>query len=392
MTSEGVATLRSRSQCRGCHSDQLELFVDLGPIPLAGGFATADQLAGVEKFLLRVHRCAECNLVQILDIVPPDVLFRHYLYESSTTQTLRQHFAETAHLIASRLDHQAGDLVVEIGCNDGVLLEPLAREGFSVLGVDPARNVTDKARARGLEVMDEYFTHDSAARIRGQRGPAKAIIGNNVLAHIDDMDDVLDGVRTLLADGGWLIFEVHYVGDLIELNQFDTIYHEHLCYYSVGSLRVMLGRFGLHIVRVEHIPIHSGSIRVWARVSADPADIDESVERYVARESELRYSGFGDTAERCRDDLLSILTAERAAGKEIVGYGAPGRGTTLLNYCGIDRSVLTYVTDESSLRQGRFVPGVDIPIVSPDRLRQEQPDFALLLAWNYEGEVLRKES
>lgn len=386
------AALRPRSDCRGCGSSLLDLFVDLGQVPLAGGFVLEHELRSVQRFPLRVYHCLECDLVQVVDVVSPDQLFRHYLYQSSTTETLRAHFAEQAHAIAAHFDNYPTDLVVEIGCNDGVLLAPLAERGFRVLGVDPARNVTDIARGRGFEVLDEYFTRESAENIRTEYGPASAVVANNVLAHIDDMDSVLDGVRTLLRRDGILVFEVHYLGDLIRLNQFDTIYHEHLCYYSVRSLARMLDRFGFEIVCVEPIPIHSGSIRVWARAHPRPGDRDESVARYLHAEEGLDYANFGGVVERCRYDIRATLDLNTANGERVVGYGAPGRGTILLNYCGIDRKMLPYVTDESSLRQGRFIPGVDIPIVAPDRLRAEKPEYALLLAWNYEAEVLRKES
>lgn len=385
-----------RNDCRGCRSTDVIKFLDLGLMPKAGSFLTEEQVSTEPKYQLDVYVCRRCSLVQILDIIPQEVLFTNYQYLSSITRTLREHFSEYAKEIHKRFLGK-DSLVVEIGSNDGVLLQPFNALGISAIGVEPATNVAEIAKKKGLSVINKFFNREVAMEIRSNYGRAKVICANNVFAHIDDLDEVLLGLRDLLEDNGVFVFEVHYLLDLLEKYQYDTIYHEHLCYYSLTALSHLLERFGMVIFDVKRISTHSGSIRVYAKTKFNNSyPVHEIVRRMIEEEKEVvydlnKYFIFAESLKQKRWQLCELLWAIKKVGKKIVGYGAAGRGTILINYCNIGKDLLDYVVDESPTRRGFLMPGKHIPIVGPERIKVDMPDYILLLAWSYENEVVSKE-
>jgi SAM-dependent methyltransferase len=359
-------------------------------MPLAGGFLTRDELAQQAAFPLRLARCEDCTLMQILDVVPPADIFTQYSYISSTTRTLIDHFAEMGREIVAA-ERAAGRLVVEFGCNDGILVRPMREAGARVVGVDPSDVALQAGRDGGWPLLQTYFDETAAARVRAEHGQARIVTGNNVFAHVDDLHAIVRGVTTLLEDDGVFIFEVQYQGDLLTLVQYDTVYHEHTCYHSLTALARLLAAHQLRIVDVKRIPIHAGSIRVTAAregTGRQPAPI---VAEMLGAERGWNVDRFGEQVEARRQSLRRLVTDLRRAGRRVVGYGAAGRSTILLNFCGLGPDLVEYVLDMSPLRSGRYVPGVSIPIVPPEAFHANPPDYAIMTAWNYEPEIVRKE-
>jgi predicted TPR repeat methyltransferase len=387
-----------RTNCRGCGSSRLSSFLDYGTLPLAGDFILARQLGQESVLPLDLAVCEDCTLVQVPNVVSAERLFTDYRYLSSVTRTLIGHFQNYASLIRRDLLPRSDGLVVEFGCNDGVLLSPLQELGVRAVGVDAAPNVVEIAQSRGLDVRHGFFGRATADEIRSEHGPAAVITASNVFAHIDDLDEVLLGVDRLLDRNGVFVVEVHYVIDLLETFQFDTVYHEHLCYYSIHALTRLLERFGLAIVGVQHLPMHGGAIRVFSQRQTEAClQPGELPERYLERERNYAvnaaetYFEFGDRVRACRQDLRAFLRERSSQGHTMCAYGAAGRATTLLNYCGFDTSLLRYVVDESPSRIGRYVPGVHIPIVDRDYFATHPVQDCLITAWNYRDEIIAKE-
>ena len=380
----------TRTTCRTCGSGRLDLLVDYGDMPLAGGFLRSDELDRQAAFPLRLARCADCTLMQILDVVPAVEIFTQYSYVSSTTQTLIDHFAEMGRELVTD-EGAAGKLVVEFGCNDGVLMRPLIEAGARAVGVDPSDVALRASRQDGWPLVQAYFTPQSAAEVKARYGPARIVSGNNVCAHVDDLHEIVRGVTTLLADDGVFVFEVQYQGDLLALVQFDTVYHEHTCYHSLTSLARLLSMHDLKIVNVRRIPIHAGSIRVTATQTSSARSAQPHVQEMIDAERTWRADLFAQQVETRRVTLRTLVRDLRRAGKRVVAYGAAGRSTVLLNFCGLDANLIEYVLDMSPLRYGKYVPGVNVPILPPDRFHERPPDYAIITAWNYEAEIVRKE-
>ncbi len=318
----------TRTTCRTCGSDRLRLLVDYGHMPLAGGFLTRDELAHQTAFPLRLARCEDCTLMQILDVVPPADIFTQYSYISSTTRTLIDHFAEMGREIVAA-ERAAGRLVVEFGCNDGILVRPMRDAGARVVGVDPSDVALRASREGGWPLLQTYFDDAAAARVKAEHGPARIVTGNNVFAHVDDLHAIVRGVTTLLEDEGVFIFEVQYQGDLLALVQYDTVYHEHTCYHSLTALGRLLAAHQLRIVDVKRIPIHAGSVRVTAaRVGTgrQPAPI---VAEMLDAERGWNVDRFGEQVESRRQSLRRLVMDLRRAGRRVVGYGAAGRSAAL---------------------------------------------------------------
>lgn len=388
-------TFEHRETCRLCRGDDLTLFLDLGLIPLAGDYLLKEELGKEKYYPLRVYFCQNCFCVQLIDVVSSDHIFRNYRYLSSIS--LSSHFEDFAYEMQKRF-LRASAFVVEIGSNDGVLLAKLQKYGVKVLGVDPALNVARIAQAKGIETLPDFFTEKKALEIMKKYGQADAIFANNVLAHIDDMHDVAKGVSHLLKPSGIFVFEAHYVLDLIEKLQYDFMYPgEHLIYYSLLSLIPFWEKYDFSIFDVKRIPIHSGSIRVYMQKKKKLRRATKYVNELILQEEAFRlntiypFMAFASKVYKHRKKLLAFITNLKRKNKKIVGYGAAGRGNTLLNLCGITPSILDYVVDESPERYGRFIPGVHIPIVKPEIFRKDNPDYALLLAWSYKDTILKKE-
>jgi novobiocin biosynthesis protein NovU/D-mycarose 3-C-methyltransferase len=359
-------------------------------MPLAGGFLTREQLATQASFPLRLARCSECTLMQILDVVPASEIFTRYSYQSSTTHTLSGHFANMATELVTSHD-AAGRLVVEFGCNDGVLMRPLIAAGARAVGVDPSDVAARASRDDGWPLVPGYFTSDTATIVRDAHGPAWIITGNNVCAHVDDLHGIVNGVTTLLDDEGLFIFEVHYQGDLLSGVQYDTVYHEHVCYHSLTALQRLLSMHDLKMVDVRRIPIHAGSIRVTAARMGSARTAAPIVGEMLQAERDWQPELFAPQVEARRKTLRDLVVNLRGAGRRVVAYGAAGRATILLNYCGLTPDLVEYVVDKSPLRYGKYVPGVNVPIVSPEPFHDAPPDYAIMTAWNYQAEIVARE-
>lgn len=384
--------------CRSCGHADLHPVLSLGRMPLANSLLAPEDLARPEPiYLLDLVFCPLCTLVQITETLAPEALFQEYLYFSSFSDTMLRH-AQTlvSRAIASRgLNQQS--LVVEVGSNDGYLLQYFAASGIPVLGIEPAANVAAVAVSRGIPTMAEFFGRDLAGGLQAQGLAADVLIANNVLAHVADLNGFVSGVARLLRDGGIAYIEVPYVKDMIDRCEFDTIYHEHLCYFSLTALQRLFHRYHLMIADVERLPVHGGSLRLHV-VHADRVPAGDAIERMLDQEAAWgvdrleAYGSFGRRAQQIKTALVDLLVSLRQADKRLAGYGAAAKATVLLNYCGIGPALLEFVADLSPHKQGRFIPGVRLPVVPPERLMQDRPDYTLLLAWNLADEVLRQQA
>lgn len=384
------ATFVRRTTCRVCSSDRLELILDYGDMPLAGGFFPADDARSKRLFPMHLMRCVDCTLMQVAETVNPSLIFSTYSYSSSVNRTLVAH--NTA--LANQLYPIAGPnrLIVEIGCNDGVLLNPLTALGATVVGVDPS-DVARKASERGgWPLVQGYFDADAARAVQTEFGPAEVIVANNVCAHMDDPNVLFEGVAHLLSPTGRFVFEVHYQGDLLATRQYDTVYHEHTCYFSLQSLKHLLSAHGMSVHDVERIPIHGGSIRVTAVPSGAMNAPTRNVEAMLAQEQQLDARSFASFAIRHGRVLRDLIGGLSDAGKRVVAYGASGRATILLNFCRLGPDLLEHVSDLSPLRYDRVVPGIGVPILRREVFHRNYPDYALMTAWNYEDEIIADES
>jgi SAM-dependent methyltransferase len=372
------------------------MYLPLGSHPPANAFLRADQLNQAEcSYGLDTYVCLHCGLVQIPDKIPPG-FFEHYLYIPSASDTMQRHFAHFAARIRERFLDGAGSLLVDIGCNDGLFLSAAHQLGIRTLGIDPAANIAELARQKGLTVVTRYFSPETAARVLAEHGPAQAIVTTNTLNHVDDLHAFMCGIQTLLSPDGVFVVEVPQALHFIQKNEFDTIYHEHLSVFSVKSLVELYGLFGMTIFDIEDLDIHGGSMRVYARRGG--AEGSPVLDAWLARENAANlfdahtYEAAAKAARATRDALLALLDDLKRRGQRIAGYGAPAKGNTLLNFCGIGSDRLDYLVDRNPLKHGLYSPGMHIPIVGPEKLAEEPPDFLLLLAWNFAEEIMQQQS
>jgi SAM-dependent methyltransferase len=386
------------TSCRTCKSDRLYLFLPLGEHPLANGFLREEQLSEPEAhFPLDVHVCLDCGLIQVADQVPAEY-FRHYVYIPSSADAMHGHFAGLADTLDQRFLGAPDALTVDIGCNDGLFLSFLHERGSRTLGIDPARNIAELARQKGVEVVTEYFTPDLAQQIREEHGPARVVVSTNTFHHIGDLDPFTLGVSQLLADEGVFVVEVPHALDLVEQNEFDGVYHEHVSQHTVKSFVDHFRQFGLEVFDVERLDIHGGSIRVYARPAKNGASPAPVVREWLVEEArrglfeEATYDAFRERVEHNREELLKILAELKADGRRIVGYGASARGNTLLNYYGIGVETLDYIVDRNPLKQGLYSPGMHIPVEGAERLAEDDPDYVLVIAWNFADEITRQQN
>jgi SAM-dependent methyltransferase len=385
-----------RTTCRLCGSTRLSTVVSLTPTPPANGLTTAAQRSmPLPSFPLEVRRCPDCQHLQLADVVEPRLLFQHYLYVSGTSPVMVGHLEEQARAIIRRLSLQAGDLVVEIGSNDGTLLRFFRDAGVKVIGVDPARNLAERANAAGIPTIPEFFTPSLAERIVAEHGPATAVCANHCLAHIDDLSSVIDGVRRLLKPRGELIFEVGYLLDVIQKTLFDTIYHEHLDYHHVAPLVGFFRRHGMTLVRVERQDIQGGSLRGYVRLGVLPEEPSVaallSTERDAALDCEDTYRSFRTRIDQRSEELGALLHGLRERGRHVAGYGAPAKATTLLYQFGLDGAMIDYIVDDNPLKRGLFTPGRNIPIEPVSRLYERRPDYTIILAWNFVDSIIMRQ-
>lgn len=389
---------KSLPACRSCGYPDVQMILSLGMMPLANSLLSADRLNEPESlYPLDLVFCPRCSLVQITETVPPDVLFSEYLYLSSFSETMLKHAKEMAQRLTKSLKLGRQSLVVEVGSNDGYLLQYFLREGIPVLGIEPAANVAKMAEDKGVPTLCEFFGVRSALKLRESGQKADVIIANNVLAHVADLNGVIDAINILLKEDGQTVIEVPYVKDMIDSCEFDTIYHEHLCYFSVTAVNQLLKRHNMLLVEVERIPIHGGSLRLFITHANDSSQ-GESVRRLLQEEKEWGvyetefYLGFSQKVEQIRLSLLSLLGSLKQEGARIAAYGAAAKGTVMLNHCRLGCDTIDFVVDLNPYKQGHYIPGVHIPIKAPTELLAQMPEYTLLLAWNLKDEVLKQQS
>ena len=385
------------TSCRSCGSDALQSFLDLGSMPPSDGLVRAEDLERDQpRYPLEVAFCGDCSLVQILDTVPPEKLFgADYLYFSSFSDALLDHSRRNVEELIRDRGLGAESMVVELASNDGYLLQNYVRHGIQVLGIDPAPAPVKAALERGVNSRCAFFGREVAAELRAEGLRADVIHANNVLAHVADTNGFVAGIADLLAPSGVAVIEVPYVKDLIDHCEFDTIYHEHLCYFSVTALDKLFRQHGLYLNRVKRLSIHGGSLRLFV----EPREaVEASVTDLLALEAEegidtLRY--FQDFSRRVagiKANLGGLVADLKASGRSLAAYGAAAKGTILLNYVGLGRDDLAFVADRNVHKHGRYMPGVKVPIVPPERLIEDMPDYVLLLPWNFKDEILEQQA
>jgi 2-polyprenyl-3-methyl-5-hydroxy-6-metoxy-1,4-benzoquinol methylase len=383
--------------CRMCGGKRLACFLDLGQTPPADQFLHKHQLAEHrDSFPLQVAVCEECGLIQLNYVVPPEILYcDDYPYESSTTSAGRRHWEEFAVTTARLLNLTEKDLVVDIGSNVGVLLRMFKDQGTKVLGVDPAANIAEIANKNGIETVSAFFNNETAHRIVAEKGKATVITGTNVFAHVGDLHDLMQAVDTLLAEQGAFIIEAPYFLELLHSLEYDTIYHEHLSYLSVKPLVRFFKQFGMEIFDVQLRDIHGGSIRIFVRrIGSSDKHVAPIVGQMLANEERERIyeldtlKQFAQNVADNREALRALLISLQQSGAKIVAVSAPAKGMTLLNYCSLGTDLLDFVTEKSKLKIGRYTPGMRIEVVPDDMLLTHQPDYALLLAWNFAEEIM----
>ncbi|OBF27895.1 class I SAM-dependent methyltransferase [Mycobacterium sp. ACS4331] len=380
--------------CRLCDSTRMVSVVDLGATPPCESFLSAEQLDAAEPtFPLHLRLCEDCLLLQIPALITPADTFTEYAYFSSYSDSWVAHAQRFVTETIHRLGLNRESLVVEVASNDGYLLQHVVAAGVPCVGIEPSVNVGAAARNRGVPTITSFLDEPTAASVRAEHGPADLVVANNVYAHIPDLLGFTRSLRALLAEDGWLSIEVHHALNLVNLGQFDTIYHEHFQYYTVLSAIRALATAGLAVVDVELIDTHGGSIRVWARPQAAAGPPSDRVAEALALEEEAGlhavdgYLALRTRAEAVRHDLLRFLLDCRAAGRRVVGYGAPGKGNTLLNWCGIRPDLLEYTVDRNPYKHGRYTPGTRIPIHDPAQIEKDRPDVVVALPWNLETEL-----
>jgi SAM-dependent methyltransferase len=389
-----------RGECRFCGTPLRHTFVDLGLSPPCQRHVTPEHLAEGETFYpLHVWVCADCWLVQLEEHVAPSEIFSDYAYFSSYSDTWLAHCRRYVEQMAQRLSLGSGSLVVELASNDGYLLQYFVERGVPVLGVEPAANVAEVARARGVDTRVAFFGRESARMIAAERGRPDLLLGNNVLAHVPDINDFVAGMKILLAEGGVVTMEFPHLERLVAENQFDTIYHEHFSYLSFSTVQTIFAAHGLTLFDVEELPTHGGSLRIFARHSEEPAPAPSpAVGALVAREQQAGmaslayYHRFSEQVKETKRKLLTFLIEARREGRSVVGYGAPGKGNTLLNYCGVRQDFLDYTVDRSPYKQGNYLPGTRIPILAPEKIFETRPDYVLILPWNLKDEIMEQMS
>jgi SAM-dependent methyltransferase len=370
---------------------------DLGASPLCETFLTADQLNQMEPFYpLRADVCEQCWLVQLERYVAPEAIFTEYAYFSSYSDSWVRHARDYAGTAAERLGLGPDSLVVELASNDGYLLQHFVSLGVPVLGIEPARNVAETAEARGVPTLTRFFDEALGAELARDGRRADLIAANNVLAQVPDLNSFVAGIARLLKPGGVVTVEFPHLLRLMEGNQFDTVYHEHFSYFSFGTARRIFASHGLVLFDVEELPTHGGSLRIWGRHADGNGVVSERVSELLAAEAAAGletpapYAGFGERVVQAKRKLLEFLIAAKRDGATIAGYGAPGKGNTLLNYCGIRTDFLDYTVDRNPYKHGRFTPGTHIPIFPPERLAETRPDYILILPWNLKDEIIEQ--
>ena len=386
--------------CRFCSEPLRHTFVDLGMSPLCESYVTAEQLNQMEPFYpLHAYVCERCFLVQVQEYVSPEGIFTEYAYFSSYSDSWLAHAKAYVDTIAVRLGLTAASRVIELGSNDGYLLHYFVVRGVPVLGIEPARNVAEAAVVRGVPTIAKLFGRQTAREVVAEGTQADLLIGNNVLAQVPDVNDFVAGMKLLLKPGGVITMEFPHLMRLMAENQFDTIYHEHFSYFSFMTAERIFAAHGLTLFDVEELTTHGGSLRIYARHAEDSSrPVSERATKLRAREESAgfnrldTYASFAEQVHETKWRLLDFLISAKRKGRRIAGYGAPGKGNTLLNYCGIRTDFLDYTVDRNPYKHGRFLPGAHIPIHPPEKIRETRPDYVLILPWNLKDEIMEQVS
>lgn len=395
ITYKTIGEYKYYASCRFCNSKNIQKVIDLGLMPLAGGFIKNLKQKTQEKFYpLQLNFCSDCFLLQVNSSINPDILFKNYLYFSSSIKMLVDHFQEIAHNLKSEINPQKG-FIVEIGCNDGSFLKALIKNGYKALGVDPAKNVVKNEIKKGVPIINSYFTEKLAKDIVKKHGQAEAIFGFHSMAHIENMHDVIRGVKHLLKKDGFLAMEVHYLKNLLKETQFDMVYHEHQFYYSYIALKNFFKKYRMEIYDVKQYEVRAGSIMFYVKNSKNRRKITDSVYKLATEELTLKmdkvntYTKFSKKIILQKKRLLTLLEKLKKKNKKIVGYGASGRGTTIANYCNL-KNYLMYVVDDAWSKNGAFIPGTHHRIFPSSKISKDKVDYAVLFAWPFLKEVISR--
>lgn len=382
--------------CRFCHHGLDKTFIDLGISPLSNAYLTQDDLGKKEVFFpLHVQICEQCFLVQLPQFESPENIFTDYAYFSSYSDSWLKHSSSYTDMMIQRFSINNQWKVVEIASNDGYLLQYFKAKNIPVMGIEPAANVAEVAESKGIPTLSQFFSKKTAENLRQQGKSADLLIANNVLAHVPDLNDFVSGLKVLLSAQGVLTLEFPHLLRLIKENQFDTIYHEHFSYFSLLTVEQVFSRHGLCLFDVEEVAVHGGSLRIFVKHAEDNTKLlSHRVHDLLAEEKEFgldnikTYQHFSPAIAALRLELLDFIIQIKKSGKTIAGYGAPAKGNTLLNYCGISSDFLPFTVDKNPYKQGRYLPGTRIPVVHPDKIKEEKPDYLLLLPWNLKNEIM----
>jgi len=385
-------------KCRFCDSPLTTTFADLGMSPLCQTHVTRERLNSMEPFFpLHAYICNNCYLVQLGEYVSPEEIFTEYAYFSSYADTWLAHVKDYAHEMKRRLKLDGDSFVVELASNDGYLLQFFVEQGIPALGIEPAANVAEVAVGKGVPTLVKFFGRATALEVARTRGKADLLLGNNVLAHVPDLNDFVAGMKILLKAGGTITMEFPHLVKLMDRNQFDTIYHEHFSYFSFSVVEKVFAHHGITLFDVEELPTHGGSIRIYGRhqedgtkpVASRVGEMKRFEEEWGVFELE-KYARFTEKVKRTKRNILKFLVEAKESGRSVVGYGAPGKGNTLLNYCGIRTDFLEYTVDRNPYKQGKYTPGTHIPILPPEEIARTRPDYLFILPWNLKDEIIRQ--
>ncbi len=382
-----------RNDCRLCHSRNLELVLKLTPTPLADSYLRVKEVQPV--FPLDLYLCRDCGFAQLLDVVQPQHIYLDYIYETVSSLGLVEHFANYAAEVLGRIKPPPGALVIDVGSNDGTLLKSYQKRGMKVLGVDPAREIAARATAAGVETLAEFLTVPVARRIRQERGPAAIVSANNVIANIDDLDEIAAAIRELLAPDGVFVFESYYLGDLVQNMVFDFIYHEHISSFAVKPVALFFQRHGLELVDVLRVPTKGGSLRYTIQLAGGPRKTAPIIGELLALEAQQgldqpeMFRAFNARIERAKADTLAVLQQLKAEGKSVAGYGASATTTTLVYHFGMG-GLIDYLVDDYPAKQGTFSPGLHLPVLPSEALYERRPDAVVVMAWRYYEPIMRR--
>ena len=392
--------LKSTLNCSFCSSRNMELVMDFGEFALAGAFIKNNEFKNEKKYPMRVYFCKDCFAVQVVDIIEPDILFKDYFYFSSSIKTLSDHFVNYAKEVTNRFLNPSEATVLEFGCNDGVLLRPLADQGIKkVIGVDPAKNIVSSISDERITILNDYFNEKVSKQVVDKYGSMDLIMANNVFAHISDIKGTTNAIRNALSDEGVFIFEVHYLGKIIEEMQYDMIYHEHLYYYSLLSAIEHFKNYDLTIFDIKLVPIHAGSIRFYvAKNNSKRAKLISENVKFLEKEEKLKaynkfesFKLFSRKIKNTKDELINLLKKLKKEGKTVAGYGASGRANTIIQFCGISNDLVSYMIDDAPAKIGCYTPGSHLKILSSSVLNSDNaPDYILVFAWSFFEEIAKR--